>query len=152
MFDSVTVTAAGRLHLGFLDMNGGLGRRFGGLGLAIDRPVTRLTIRRVPAPAVDGLEAERAARHLALLARRFGLTHAYHLTVHEAIPAHAGLGSGTQLALAVARALAEIQRVFGEEYPSKGMLLAMGTHSLHPDTWLINGVVRLDEIEQGTLL
>jgi hypothetical protein len=49
------------------------------------------------------------------------------------------------------RALAEIRRVFGEDYPSKGMLLAMGTHSLHPDTWLINGVVRLDEIEQGSL-
>ncbi len=46
MFDSVTVAAAARLHLGFLDMNGGLGRRFGGLGLAIDRPATRLTIRR----------------------------------------------------------------------------------------------------------
>jgi len=30
--------------------------------------------------------------------------------------------------------------------------LAMGTHSLYPDTWLINGVVRLDEIEQLALL
>lgn len=49
------------------------------------------------------------------------------------------------------RALAEMQRVFGEEYPAKGMLLAMGTHSLYPDTWLINGVVRLDEIEQPPL-
>lgn len=49
------------------------------------------------------------------------------------------------------RALSDMQRVFGEEYPSKGMLLAMGTHSLYPDTWLINGVVRLDEIEQMTL-
>src|SRR5438132_4336616 len=76
MFDSVTVVAAARLHLGFLDMNGGLGRRFGGLGLAINRPATRLTLRRAPTPAVDGSEAERAARHLALLARHFGLTHA----------------------------------------------------------------------------
>lgn len=49
------------------------------------------------------------------------------------------------------RALAEMQRVFGEEYPTKGMLMAMGTHSLYPDTWLINGVVRLDEVEQLTL-
>ena len=31
------------------------------------------------------------------------------------------------------------------------MLLAMGTHSQHSDTWLINGVVRLDEIEQLSL-
>lgn len=49
------------------------------------------------------------------------------------------------------RALAEMNKVFGEEYPSKGMLLAMGTHSLYPDRWLINGVVRLDAIRQSTL-
>ncbi|WP_407194616.1 hypothetical protein [Bradyrhizobium sp. STM 3566] len=50
-----------------------------------------------------------------------------------------------------AKALAEMQRVFGKEYPSNGMLLAMGTHSLHPDTWLINGVVRQDDISQHSL-
>jgi hypothetical protein len=51
----------------------------------------------------------------------------------------------------VEKALAEMQRVFGEEYPRKGMLLAMGTHSRYPDTWLINGVVRLDEVRQASL-
>jgi hypothetical protein len=47
------------------------------------------------------------------------------------------------------KALAEMQRVFGDEYPQKGMAFAMGTHSLFPETWLINGVIRLDEIIQG---
>jgi hypothetical protein len=50
------------------------------------------------------------------------------------------------------KALEEMDRVFGKEYPAKGMLLAMGTHSLHQDTWLINGVVRQNEILQGSLL
>ena len=50
------------------------------------------------------------------------------------------------------RALAEMKRVFGEEYPARGMLLAMGTHSLYPDRWLINGVVRMDEVRQFSLL
>ncbi len=49
-------------------------------------------------------------------------------------------------------ALEQMCRVFGEEYPRKGMLLAMGTHSQYPDTWLINGVIRLDEIKQLSLL
>src|SRR6266481_6775499 len=49
------------------------------------------------------------------------------------------------------RALADMERVFGKEYPAKGMLLAMGTHSLHQDTWLINGVVRQDDINQPSL-
>jgi hypothetical protein len=45
----------------------------------------------------------------------------------------------------------KIQSVFGEEYPRKGMLLAMGTHSQYPDTWLINGVMRLNDVKQATL-
>ena len=49
------------------------------------------------------------------------------------------------------QALDHMRRVFGEEYPTKGMLLAMGTHSLYPDTWLINGVIRLDEVRQLSL-
>ena len=49
------------------------------------------------------------------------------------------------------QAISNIRRVFGEEFPAKGMLLAMGTHSLYPETWLINGVVRLDDIQQPTL-
>jgi hypothetical protein len=48
-------------------------------------------------------------------------------------------------------ALVRMREVFGEEYPEKGMLLAMGTHSQHPDTWLINGIVRLNEIHQLSL-
>lgn len=51
-----------------------------------------------------------------------------------------------------AKALNEMQRVFGEEYPRKGMLLAMGTHSLYPDTWLINGVIRYEESGQMAFL
>lgn len=47
-----------------------------------------------------------------------------------------------------AQALAHMERVFGKDYPEKGMVLAMGTHSQYPDTWLINGVIRLDEIAQ----
>lgn len=50
-----------------------------------------------------------------------------------------------------AKTLQELQRIFGQEYPSKGMLLAMGTHSLYPDVWLINGIVRLNEVSQPTL-
>jgi hypothetical protein len=46
----------------------------------------------------------------------------------------------------------EMARVFGEEYPRRGMLLAMGTHSRYPDTWLINGVIRLDPDPQLALL
>lgn len=49
------------------------------------------------------------------------------------------------------KALSEMTKVFGEEYPAKGVLFAMGTHSQYPETWLMNGIVRLDEVKQPTL-
>jgi len=110
MFDSVTAIAPARLHLGFLDLNGGLGRRFGSIGLAIDQPVTRLTLARVAEPFIDGCEALRAAAYLDALTLRLGLAPCYGLTIESAIPDHVGLGSGTQLALALASALRVLER------------------------------------------
>lgn len=49
------------------------------------------------------------------------------------------------------KALQDMQSIFGERYPKAGMVLAMGTHSQYPETWLINGVVRLNEDRQGFL-
>jgi hypothetical protein len=49
-------------------------------------------------------------------------------------------------------ALAQMHRIFGIEYPKKGMALAMGTHSQYPDTWLINGVIRINRTPQLSLL
>ncbi len=110
----VEVEAPARLHLGFLDPAGTLGRPFGSLGLTVDAPQTRLSLRAarrgdvaaVSADAgVPGTEVERAARHLQAMQQRTGLAdRALHLSLHETLPAHAGLGSGTQLALAVGRA------------------------------------------------
>lgn len=48
-------------------------------------------------------------------------------------------------------ALDRMSENFGEKFPKKGMLLAMGTHSLRQVQWLINGVIRLDEIKQLNL-
>jgi beta-RFAP synthase len=107
---SVTVTVPARLHFGFLDLNGGLGRRFGSIGLAITGARTRLTIAPAAAPEISGPESDRAGRFLEAMQRGLGLAGAYRVTIEEAIPAHAGLGSGTQLALAVA---AGIRRLHG---------------------------------------
>jgi beta-ribofuranosylaminobenzene 5'-phosphate synthase len=105
MQNSVSVAVAARLHLGFLDLHGGLGRRFGGLGLALDEPKTILNLRHGDANSAEGPQAERALHYLRLLTTTLGLASGHSLVIREAIPAHAGLGSGTQLALAVAAAL-----------------------------------------------
>jgi beta-ribofuranosylaminobenzene 5'-phosphate synthase len=104
--NSVTLTVPSRLHLGFLDISGTLGRRFGSIGLALDRPVTSLTIRDGAGErSIQGSEAERVAGYVSAMCRHLGISDSHELIVHQAIPAHAGLGSGTQLALAAAAAL-----------------------------------------------
>ncbi len=100
----VQVTTAARLHLGFLDLAGDLGRQFGSIGLAIDAFETRVQLREAPRFEVLGEERERGARLGRRIAESLGLDTGKKLMVSTAIPAHAGLGSGTQLALAIATA------------------------------------------------
>ena len=107
---SALVEAPARLHLGFLDPSASLGRRFASLGLVIDGMSTQLSIAPAAHDVVEvppgGGEAmrERLARHIDVLRRETGVWRAVRVTLHRAPPAHAGFGSGTQLALAVGRA------------------------------------------------
>lgn len=105
----VTVTTTARLHFGFLDPSGRGPCPFGSFGLSLDRPGTRLTLERAERLAVTGPERERAARYLKTIAESCGIDRAYGLGIAEAIPPHAGLGSGTQLALAVGSAFAALE-------------------------------------------
>jgi beta-RFAP synthase len=101
----IRVEAPARLHLGMLAVGDAGTRRFGGLGVAVERPAVV-----VEAEPADELSVEGADRALAFAQRccdALGLPGA-HLRVLEAIPSHVGLGSGTKLALAVAQALAAV--------------------------------------------
>jgi beta-RFAP synthase len=106
--DSVFVEAPARLHFGVLDLRGALGRRFGGLGAGVPAPSLLLEAGRADRLTADGTDAERALGFGQRFAAHHGIRGGARLTVHRAIPPHSGLGSGTQLALAVARALAEL--------------------------------------------
>lgn len=108
----VRLRAPGRLHLGFLDPAGTLGRRFGSIGLVIDGVATELQL---GAASTDQLEAgspaaqvelERASRYLQLLREHTGRHEPLRLQLDQVLPPHAGFGSGTQLALAIGRAFA----------------------------------------------
>ncbi len=108
----VAVHAPGRLHLGFLDPAGTLGRRFGSIGLVVEGFETVVSLQ--PArrdevgadPAASDAELERAVAWLQRLRDETGLTRPLQLRLHRTLPVHAGFGSGTQLALALGRAFA----------------------------------------------
>jgi len=104
----VFVEAPARLHFGVLDLRGDLGRRFGGIGAAVPAPSLLLEARPSPELRAEGPDATRALAFAQRFAAHHGIPPRVHLCLHRTIPPHAGLGSGTQLALAVARATAEL--------------------------------------------
>jgi len=116
---SVFVHAAARLHFGVLDLRGELGRRFGGLGAAVPEPSLLLEVSLAERLSAHGPDGDRAAGFAERFLAHHGLGGGARLTVHRHIPQHSGLGSGTQLALAVARALAELHGL-----PTEPMALA----------------------------
>jgi beta-ribofuranosylaminobenzene 5'-phosphate synthase len=110
---TLVVRAPGRLHLGFLDPGATLGRRFGSLGLVIDGFETEVELSASSTQQVSGdgpaerAEIERTAKLIDLLQKHTGRRDPLHVRLLQVLPAHAGLGSGTQLALAVGRAFAQ---------------------------------------------
>lgn len=106
----IRVQAPARLHLGFLDLNGGLGRHFGSVGLALDAPAARLRLESSPGLSATGPGSERVLAQALRLTAALGMAPRAHIAVEQAIPNHVGLGSGTQLALALGVGLARLQR------------------------------------------
>jgi beta-ribofuranosylaminobenzene 5'-phosphate synthase len=104
---SVEILAPARLHLGFLDLEGGTGRRFGSLGLALDGLATRLSMGPAASDRFLGCEADRAGHLLGRLRECLSIPPVA-IEIPEAIPAHIGLGSGTQLGLALGIAACRI--------------------------------------------
>ncbi len=110
----VRVAAPARLHLGFLDPAATLGRRFGSLGVVVDgfetvvelRPAT-VDLASASDVALQG-QLPRARDALAAMRRHTGWMQPLHLRLAESVPLHAGFGSGTQLALAIGRAFAQL--------------------------------------------
>ncbi len=103
---SVRVFAPARLHMGFIDLGGTLGRKFGSIGVGINEIATRLTIARADELYAEGPCSERAAKAAQQFASVLGLDCRVAIRIYEAIPEHVGLGSGTQLSLAVGMGLA----------------------------------------------
>jgi len=120
---AVFVEAPARLHMGLIDLRGEFGRRFGGIGAALEAPSLLIEARPAHRLSAEGEEGER----LLLYGRRFldrhGIEGGAWLRAHRAIPAHSGLGSGTQLALATARALAAL---FDRPFDAPGLAEATG--------------------------
>ena len=119
----VYVKTPARLHMGLIDLNGDLGRMFGGLGVGINHPNVIVEVEQSENFSITGQETEIAN----VLAKRFFSAYPVqanvHINVKQSIPAHVGLGSGTQFSLAIAVALA---RLFNVKASTQELAVVMG--------------------------
>lgn len=109
---SVSVIAPARLHFGFMDMHGGLGRHFGSLGLCLSDIFTHLTAKKSDDIVIHGPSSNRGTEYVSRILNALKIKSGVEVTIHEEIPEHAGLGSGTQLSLAIGIAIA---RLYGSQ-------------------------------------
>ena len=94
--------------MGFFDLSGSLGRHFGSIGVALNEIHTQLTIKSAHQSKVTGPGSERARQCLGHLCSQLSVSDRVHVEFESAIPEHVGLGSGTQMSLAIGMALNEL--------------------------------------------
>ena len=106
----IQINSPARLHLGFMDLNGSLGRKFGSVGIAIDSIETSITVSKKPLESDIEINDnnKRAYEYSKLILKAYEVDESVKINVHKKIPEHAGLGSGTQLALAVGMAISKL--------------------------------------------
>jgi beta-ribofuranosylaminobenzene 5'-phosphate synthase len=122
----VIVETPSRIHLALLDMHGGIGRVDGGIGISLGEPGILLDVNQSGETLARGGDeraretAEKAAlRVLAGIRAAGGVA----ITLRRVYPSHVGLGSGSQIALAVARGICEL---FGRNLPVKELARLVG--------------------------
>lgn len=179
--ERVTVRTGSRLHLGLISPWEGPGRRHGGVGLMVEAPGCEVVARRARRLEVTGPLAQRAAEALRTLTRTRAPGSARScpgdgapgvaLEVVRSSPEHTGLGTGTQLSLAAARAAAELlgmgplsvdslaratgrgrRSAIGSHGFERGGLLVDGGHGAGTDSALAPLVSRLEVPEHWAML
>ena len=141
---TIEVIAPARLHLGFLDMNGSVGRKFGSIGLSLSDISTHLSVTEASEVTATGPSAQYAEEYAKLILDNLMLDRGVHIKIDKAIPEHVGLGSGTQLSLAVGTA---ITRLFGKSLTTRelakffhrGARSGIGTGTFDSGGFIVDG-------------
>jgi beta-ribofuranosylaminobenzene 5'-phosphate synthase len=122
----VIVSTPSRIHVTLIDMHGGSGRVDGGIGITLDEPGILLEAELSPVLQVSGGDAatrDRIGQVATGVLQSLGTGGNVAITVRSHFPAHVGLGSGSQLSLAVARAVSEL---YGRHLPVRELARIVG--------------------------
>ncbi len=142
----IRIRASSRLHLGFMDLNGNLGRLYGSIGVSLSNPGTDITVKHHSHLSVQNTGRENTGREntgrentgrevkqriidcVKTFSKYYQIDPNVIIMVHKSIPEHKGLGSGTQLALAVSTALAQLYGIKTNTY-DQSVLMGRGVRS-----------------------
>jgi beta-ribofuranosylaminobenzene 5'-phosphate synthase len=155
----IRVQAPSRLHFGLLALPDGQGdfwpdlddgptvraRHFGGVGLMLQEPGIDLTITPATAWSATGPNGPRALSFARHFCASLSLAQSFRLHVERCPPEHVGLGTGTQLGMAVARALAlaigqaDMDTAQLAAHVGRGLRSALGIHGFAQGGFLVEG-------------
>jgi len=160
--NSVTITTGSRLHFGLLTKCASLPRMFGGCGMMIDQPGYCVRLSRADRDQI--LATDAAAARIETVLDQYRKSNQprsecnrFHIEVTQAIPSHCGLGSGTQLSLAVMQCLAllccEPNRSIRELALRSGRCKrsAIGLYGFEQGGFIVDGG-KTEENQIGTLI
>lgn len=110
LMTKVLIKSTARLHMGFFDLHGGLGRKFGSIGLSLATPCIELSAIFSDKLHVTGaaLAIDKVSIIAQQLITKLNINGSVSLDIKQHIPEHAGLGSGTQSALAVGTVISRL--------------------------------------------
>jgi len=146
----ITITTGARLHFGIFSYEPITGRHFGGAGLMIEPPGFQIVVKPSEKDSVSGPE------DCVKRCRSFLKTYRSnrppdkqpppcHFEILNAIPSHQGLGSGTQLGMAVAKSLSlmagekTVDTVSLAGQVGRGARSALGVHGFQRGGFLLDG-------------
>lgn len=144
----IRVRSGSRLHFGVFSFGGDASKRFfGGVGMMVQEPALIVSVRSTSEWSAEGPGAERALVFAQKFASSYdpGVISPHHLHVESLPTEHSGLGSGTQLGMAVARAMAESANTV-DRTPTdlaarigRGLRSALGIHGFTQGGFLVEG-------------
>ncbi len=118
---AIEVITTARLHLGFynfLESN----TAYGSIGVSIDRPVARVVVKPSKDLVVNNFTDVKVEDVVELVTSKIGISN-IEINIYSAIPRHVGLGSTTQLSLAIAYA---INKLFNLGYSIRDLAALLG--------------------------
>jgi beta-ribofuranosylaminobenzene 5'-phosphate synthase len=163
MTSEIIITTGARLHFGLLSHGNATGRRYGGVGLMVDRPGCEVAICRAETDEVVASTETVAERTQTFLdGYRANCPSEFQpgacrIEVRRALPSHGGFGSGTQLGLAIAQGLAllagegTVDTVALAGRVGRGARSAVGIHGFARGGLLVDGG-QADETSIGVLI